>query len=104
MHRCLHVRIGERSYGAFGNLFLLRWARKVQVQCHRRHPVSRLPYETTADYAAEHDRWLSAILAGQTVIVTPGISRGEQLMKNECLAKGYPLIHLQDQLTDVFGN
>lgn len=97
MRRCLHVRIGERSYGAFGNLFLLRWARKVQVQCHRRHPVSRLPYETTADYAAEHDRWLSAILAGQTVIVTPGISRGEQLMKNECLAKGYPLIHLQDQ-------
>ena len=45
----------------------------------------------------ERHRWLSAILAGQTVIVTPGISRGEQLMKNECLAKGYPLIHLQDQ-------
>ena len=95
MRRCLHVRIGERSYGAFGNLFLLRWARKVQVQCHRRHPVSRLPYETTDDYAAEHDQWLAAILGGQTVIVTPGISRGELLMKNECLEKGYPLIHLQ---------
>ena len=24
MRRCLHVRIGDRSYGAFGNLFLLR--------------------------------------------------------------------------------
>lgn len=23
-----------------GNLFLLRWANKVQVQCHRRHPLS----------------------------------------------------------------
>ena len=97
MRRCLHVRIGQRSYGAFGNLFLLRWARKVQVLCHRRHLVSRLPYETTADYAAERDRWLSAILAGQTVIVTPGISRGEQLMKNECLAKDYPMIHLQSE-------
>lgn len=24
MRRCLHVQIGGRSYGAFGNLFLLR--------------------------------------------------------------------------------
>lgn len=30
MQRSLHVMIGQRSYGAFGNLFLLRWARKVQ--------------------------------------------------------------------------
>ena len=34
-------------------------------------------------------------MEGGTVIVTPGISRGEQLMKNECLERGYPLIHLQ---------
>jgi hypothetical protein len=32
---------------------------------------------------------------GATVIITPGISRGEQLMKNECIERGYPLIHLQ---------
>ena len=31
LRRCLHVQIGNRSYGAFGNLFLLRWPRKVQV-------------------------------------------------------------------------
>ncbi len=31
------------------------------------------------------------------MIVTPGISRGELLMKNECLKKGYPLIHLQKE-------
>lgn len=95
MQRCLNVQIGGRSYAAFGNLFLLRWARKVQVQCHRRHPVSHLPYETTDDYARQHAEWTAALLAGQTVIVTPGISRGELLMKNECLEKGYPLIHLQ---------
>lgn len=97
MQRCLHVMIGDRSYGAFGNLFLLRWARKIQIRCHRKHPISNEPYETTTEYKNEHDQWISAILCGQTVIVTPGISRGELLMKNECIEKGYPLIHLQKE-------
>ena len=95
LRRCLHIRIGNRSYGAFGNLFLLRWPRKVQVMCHRRHPVSHLPYEETDDFARERSGWETAVLEGGTVIVTPGISRGEQLMKNECIERGYPLIHLQ---------
>ena len=95
MQRCLHMQIGGHSYGTFGNLFLLRWANKVQVQCHRKHPISGLPYEETADYASQHAQWETAILDGATVIVTPGISRGELLMKNECLEKGYPLIHIQ---------
>jgi hypothetical protein len=34
-------------------------------------------------------------MEGATVIVTPGISQGEKLMKEECLDRGYPLIHLQ---------
>ncbi|MBO4673245.1 MAG: hypothetical protein J5616_02730 [Bacteroidaceae bacterium] len=95
LSRCLHVQIGNRSYGAFGNLFFLRWPRKVQVMCHRRHPVSHLPYEETDDYAREHREWEKAIMEGCTVIVTPGVSRGEQLMKNECMERGFPLIHLQ---------
>ena len=97
MRRCLHVRIGNRSYGAFGNLFLLRWARKIQVECHRRHPVSGLPYEETADYAKVRRKWEVAIQEGCTVIVTPGISGGERLMKDLCLEKGFPLIHLQKE-------
>ena len=97
MRRCLHVRIGERSYGAFGNLFLLRWARKIQVLCHRKHPVTRQPYEETEDYANERKGWERAIQEGATVIVTPGISAGERLMKDECLDKGFPLIHLQKE-------
>ena len=97
MRRSLHVQIGNREYGAFGNLHLLRWANRVQVFCHRRHPVSRAPYEQTDDYAREHQAWLDAILRGATVIVTPGISRGESLMKEECLAHGYPLIHIQKE-------
>ena len=102
MRRCLHVRIGNRSYGAFGNLFLLRWARKIQVQCHRRHPVTGQPYEKTADYASERHLWEVAIQEGCTVIVTPGISGGELLMKNECLDKGFPLIHLQKEPIGAF--
>lgn len=97
MQRCLHVQIGNRSYGAFGNLFLLRWANKIQVQCHRRHPISGQPYEETADYARQHEQWVSSVMGGATVIVTPGISRGELMMKNECIEKGYPLIHLQKE-------
>ena len=102
MRRCLHVRIGNRSYGAFGNLFLLRWARKIQVQCHRRHPVTGQPYEETADYASERQQWEAAILEGCTVIVTPGVSAGERLMKNECLDRAYPLIHLQKEPIGAF--
>ena len=95
LSRCLHVQIGGRSYGAFGNLFLLRWPRKVQVMCHRKHPVTGLPYEESDDYDRERSRWEADIMAGATVIVTPGISRGEQQMKNECIDQGFPLIHLQ---------
>jgi len=95
LRRCLHVQIGGRNYGAFGNLFLLRWPRKVQVMCHRRHPVSRVPYEQTDDYASDRRQWEAAIMEGCTVIVTPGISSGESLMKDECLNRGFPLIHLQ---------
>lgn len=97
MRRCLHVRIGNRSYGAFGNLFLLRWARKIQVLCHRKHPFTGQPYEETADYASERQKWEAAILEECTVIVTPGISGGERLMKKECLERGFPLIHLQKE-------
>ena len=97
LRRCQHVQIGQRSYGAFGNLFLLRWPRKVQVMCHRRHPVSRVQYELTDDYASDRRQWESAIMEGCTVIVTPGISRGESLMKDACLDRSFPLIHLQKE-------
>lgn len=119
MRRCLHVIIDGRDYAAFGNLFLLRWARKEQVFCHRRARFRQLteeerlragityealpemetsiPYETTAAYQQECETWRTKIMAGQTVIVTPGISKGEALMKDECLENGYPLIHLQKE-------
>lgn len=36
-------------------------------------------------------------MMGGTIIVTPGISRGEAMMKDECLDRGFPLIHLQKE-------
>ena len=119
MQRCLHVIIDGRDYAAFGNLFLLRWTRKEQVFCHRKARFGQLtkeerlragityealpemetsvPYETTEAYRQEREAWRAKIMAGQTVIVTPGISKGEAGMKDECLEKGFPMIHLQKE-------
>ena len=117
--RRLHVVIDGMDYAAFGNLFLLRWATKVQVFCHRKarlhhltpeerqqygytYPatpdmITRVPYEDTAAFRQEHDRWMAQVMQGATVVVTPGISKGEEAMKNECLERGFPLIHLQKE-------
>lgn len=119
MQRQLHVIIGGHNYAAFGNLFLLRWARKRQVFCHRKARLHQLtdderrqhryidaaspdlttcvPYEQTFDYQQQHDTLVTEVLNGGTVIVTPGISKGEQLIKKECLERGFPLIHLQKE-------
>lgn len=117
--RRLHVVIDGMDYAAFGNLFLLRWATKVQVFCHRKarlhhltpeerqqygytYPATpdmttRVPYEDTAAFRQEHDRWMAQVMQGATVVVTPGISKGEEAMKNECLERFIPLIHLQKE-------
>ena len=97
MQRCQHVVIGGRDYAAFGNLFLLRWARKVQVFCHRKAPDGCTPYELTEAYRRECAEWKAQIMQGATVIVTPGISNGERLIKNRCIESGYPLIHIQKE-------
>lgn len=119
MERRLHVRIDGVDYAAFGNLFLLRWAKKMQVFCHRRtrmgqlspeerlqygltfqaqpEMVTRIPYESTQAFRLQQEALVTEVLAGATVVVTPGISKGEQLLKNECLSRGFPLIHLQKE-------
>ena len=97
MRRCLHVVIGSREYAAFGNLFLLRWARKVQVFCHRKAADGRTPYERTDAYRRECMEWKRMVMQGATAIVTPGISMGERIIKVRCIERGYPLIHLQKE-------
>lgn len=92
-----HIQIAGRDYAAFGNLFLLRWARKVQVFCHRRSPDGRQQYIDTEAFRDDCRRWKAQVLAGATVLVTPGISPGELFIKNRCIAEGYPLIHIQKE-------
>lgn len=108
--RCLHIWIDgmdaegrtiRREYAAFGNLFLLRYPWKEQVMCHRwkMNGIRRdynTPYETTDEYRQQHDALIDAAEQG-AVLVTPGISKGEQLIKRECLERGLPLIHLQKE-------
>lgn len=108
-----------RDYAAFGNIYLLRWARKVQVMCHRKARfgmltagekasrgicyqalpdfVTTVPYEETQAFQHQHDEVIAQVMAGATVVVTPGISAGEKALKNECLQKGMPLIHIQKE-------
>ena len=99
MARRLHVMINGHDYAAFGNLFLLRWANKEQVFCHRmaRLSMPNVPYVNTEAYYKQHDQWIAHVMEGATVLVTPGISAGERQMKEECLQHGYPLIHLQKE-------
>ncbi|MCQ2266421.1 MAG: transposase [Bacteroidaceae bacterium] len=124
MQRSLNVVINGRSYAAFGNLFLLGWARKQQVFCHRKARLSgltaeerqqygyvhlslsaeqeeafvtRVPYHTTTAFRNQGNGHYLAAMAGATVLVTPGISEGEKRVKNMALERGLPLIHLQKE-------
>ena len=96
MERQLHLRIGGREYAAFGNLFLLKFPIKEQVFFHRRDPRTGQPTEQTDDYQREHDRLLRLAEEG-TVLVTPGISKGESLVVSDALDARLPLILLQKE-------
>lgn len=114
----------ERHFAAFGNLYLLRWARKIQVMCHRKARfgiltdeeklshrmaydavpdyVTNIPYEQTQAFRHQHNEIIDKVMAGGTVVVTPGISAGEKTIKKECLEKGIPLIHIQKDPINAF--
>ena len=96
MERQLHLWIGGREYAAFGNLFLLKFPIKEQVFFHRRDPRTGQPTEQTDDYQREHDRLLRLAEEG-TVLVTPGISKGESLVVSDALYARLPLILLQKE-------
>ena len=65
--------------------------------CHRKAPDGRTPYEQTEAYRRECAEWKAQVMQGATVIVTPGISNGERIIKNRCIESGYPLIHIQKE-------
>ena len=96
MERQLHLWIGGREYAAFGNLFLLKYPIKEQVFFHRKDSKTGEPTEQTDDYQKEHDRLLRIAEEG-TVLVTPGISKGEAIVVNDAIEAHLPLILLQKE-------
>lgn len=96
MERQLHLWIGGREYAAFGNLFLLKYPQKEQVFFHRRDAATGLPTETTEAYQQDRQRLLLMAEEG-TVLVTPGISKGESLIVSAALDAQLPLILLQKE-------
>ena len=96
MERQLHLWIGGREYAAFGNLFLLKFPIKEPVFFHRKDPKTGQPTEQTDDYQKERNRLLRMAEEG-TVLVTPGISKGESLIVSDALDARLPLILLQKE-------
>ena len=96
MERQLHLWIGGREYAAFGNLFLLKYPIKEQVFFHRKDKNTGQPTELTEGYRQERARLLRIAEEG-TVLVTPGISKGESLVVNDALDARLPLILLQKE-------
>lgn len=96
-----HITIDGQDFAAYGNLFLLKRPWKEQVFCHRwlmngdrRDYNTR--YETTDAFLQERAAWIQAAKDG-AVLVTPGISKGEQQLVKDCIEQALPLIHLQKE-------
>ena len=103
--RLIRVEINGRIYGAFGNMFLLKWPHKVAVWFHRheqspenlRLPMAkRIKYEATEQFAKERGEIIEMAAEGST-IVTAGISKGEQIIKKDCFEQGFRIIHIQKE-------
>lgn len=96
-----HITIDGQDFAAYGNLFLLKRPWKEQVFCHRwlmkdgqRDYNTR--YETADAFQQERATWIQAAKDG-AVLVTPGISKGEQQLVKDCIEQALPLIHLQKE-------
>ena len=96
MERQLHLWIEGREYAAFGNLFLLKYPIKEQVFFHRKDPQTGRPTEDTDDYRKERARLLRMAEEG-TVLVTPGVSKGESIVVSDALDARLPLILVQKE-------
>ena len=96
-----HITIDGHDFAAYGNLFLLKRPWKEQVFCHRwlmkdGQRDYNTHYETTDAFQQERAAWIQAAKDG-AVLVTPGISKGEQQLVKDCIENALPLIHLQKE-------
>ena len=96
-----HISSNGQDYAAYGNLFLLKHPWKEQVFCHRwkmidGHRDYDTRYETTDEFLKERETWIQAAKDG-AVLVTPGISKGEQQLVKDCIEQALPLIQIQKE-------
>ena len=96
MERCLHLRVGNHEYAAFGALFLLKRAEKEQVFYHRRDKRTGIATELTEEYRKQRAQQLAEARQG-VVLVSPSISTGEKLVIDTAIDEGLPVIHLQKE-------
>ena len=96
LERRMHLRVGAHEYAAFGGLFLLKRSEKEQVFYHRRDKETGVPTETTGKFRSDSERQLAEAREG-VVLVSPAISRGEQIVIDAAIKEGLPVIHLQKE-------
>ena len=77
--------VGSRSFSAIGNRFLLDRPEKVQVQLSRSLNEEQIKERTSL--------FLNKASRG-AVLVSPAISKGEQIVMRAALDAGYPLVFL----------
>ena len=93
MERTMSLTIAGRKYCGYGNMLLLKEPDRIQVFCHRKHPATQEPYHLTEDFRKEKQTVLDASANG-VVIVTPGISPGEQYIMWAVLRSGGNVINI----------
>lgn len=96
MKRTMMLTIKGRRYSGYGNMLLLKEPDRLQVFCHRNHPVTHEPYHLTQDFREEKQAILNAAADG-VVIVTSGISPGEADIMWSVLQNGGNVINIQQE-------
>ena len=96
MKRTMMLTIKGRRYSGYGNMLLLKEPDRLQVFCHRNHPVTHEPYHLTQDFREEKQAILNAASDG-VVIVTPGISPCEADIMWSVLQNGGFVINIQQE-------
>ena len=96
MKRTMMLTIKGRRYSGYGNMLLLKEPDRLQVFCHRNHPVTHEPYHMTQDFREEKQAILNATADG-VVIITPGISPGEADIMWSVLQNGGYVINIQQE-------
>lgn len=79
------IRIGNNTFSAIGNRFLLSYPEKAQVQLSR---------SLTKEQIEEQVELFLSMARNGTVLASPAISKGEQAVMRAVLDAGFPLIFL----------